>query len=106
MLSDRHAYFRDHYLNVPYDLSRVLFIATANLIDPIPRPLRDRMEIIRLPGYTPEEKVEIARSFLIPNQMREHGLPEDRNSLADLIAWNEANAAAAMPIFGQSIFPM
>ncbi|MBW2716255.1 MAG: endopeptidase La [Deltaproteobacteria bacterium] len=66
--------FSDHYLNVPFDLSRVLFIATANQLDPIPRPLLDRLEVIRIAGYTPEEKVEIARSYLIPNQISENGL--------------------------------
>ncbi len=66
--------FRDHYLNVPYDLSKCLFIATANLTDPIPRPLLDRMELIRLPGYTPEEKAVIARRYLVPRQVDECGL--------------------------------
>jgi ATP-dependent Lon protease len=66
--------FRDHYLDVPFDLSKVLFIATANWMDPIPEPLRDRMEIIELPGYTSEEKVHIARKYLIPKQAAEHGL--------------------------------
>ncbi len=81
---EQNARFSDHYLNVPFDLSRVLFIATANLLDPIPNPLRDRMEVIRIPGYTPEEKVVIARSFLIPRQIEEHGLSNDR------IRWSPA----------------
>jgi ATP-dependent Lon protease len=66
--------FRDHYLDVPFDLSKVLFIATANWIDPIPEPLRDRMEIIELPGYTGEEKLHIAHKYLIPKQAAEHGV--------------------------------
>jgi ATP-dependent Lon protease len=66
--------FRDHYLDVPFDLSKVLFIATANWMDPIPEPLRDRMEIIELPGYTGEEKLHIAHKYLIPKQASEHGV--------------------------------
>ena len=66
--------FRDHYLDVPFDLSKVLFIATANWMDPIPEPLRDRMEIIELPGYTGEEKLHIAHRYLIPKQATEHGI--------------------------------
>jgi len=77
-------HFSDHYLNVPFDLSGVFFIATANLIEQVPGPLRDRMEVIRVPGYTPEEKLEIARSFLIPRQTEENGLPEGR------IHWSNA----------------
>jgi ATP-dependent Lon protease len=74
--------FSDHFLGVPIDLSRVLFIATANLLDSIPAPLRDRMEVIELSGYTPEEKVEISTKFLIPRQLEEHGLAPD------LISWS------------------
>ena len=66
--------FQDNYLEVPFDLSKVLFIATGNLIDPIPAALRDRMEVIQLPGYTQREKAEIGRRFLIPKQMTNHGL--------------------------------
>ncbi|HEY3412308.1 MAG TPA: endopeptidase La [Armatimonadota bacterium] len=66
--------FRDHYLDVSFDLSKVLFITTANMLDPIPGPLRDRMEIIEIAGYTEEEKVQIAIRHLIPKQMYEHGL--------------------------------
>jgi ATP-dependent Lon protease len=70
--------FRDNYLDVPFDLSKVLFICTANVLDPIPEPLRDRMEIIELQGYTEEEKVNIAFRYLIPRQIKENGLKEDQ----------------------------
>jgi len=66
--------FSDHYINVPYDLSKVMFITTANLTDPIPSALKDRMEVIDLPGYTDEEKLRIARGYLIPRQLKENGL--------------------------------
>ncbi len=69
--------FSDHYLDLAYDLSKVMFVGTANLLDPIPGPLKDRMEILELPGYTFEEKVHIARNHLIPKQLKEHGLSPD-----------------------------
>jgi ATP-dependent Lon protease len=69
--------FRDHYLDVPFDLSQVMFITTGNLLDPIPGPLRDRMEILTLSGYTEREKVRIAQGYLVPRQRRENGLRPD-----------------------------
>lgn len=68
--------FRDHYLNVPFDLSHVIFLATANVLDTIPGPLRDRMEVIQLPGYTEEEKVRITEKYLIKKQLFENGINE------------------------------
>ncbi|HXG39408.1 MAG TPA: endopeptidase La, partial [Candidatus Limnocylindrales bacterium] len=75
--------FQDNYLEVPFDLSRVLFIATGNLIDPIPAALRDRMEIIQLPGYTQQEKIEIGKRFLVPKQMEHHGLTPKQVEITD-----------------------
>ena len=87
---EQNSRFSDHYLNVPFDLSDVFFVATANLLESIPGPLRDRMEVIRVSGYTPEEKLEIARSFLMPRQTEEAGLPADRiqwsqNALSSIV---------------------
>jgi ATP-dependent Lon protease len=75
--------FSDHYLDVPFDLSKVMFITTANLLDPVPPVLRDRMEVLELPGYIEEEKVEIARRYLVPRQIRENGLTEELISFTD-----------------------
>ena len=75
--------FQDNYLEVPFDLSKVLFIATGNLLDPIPAALRDRMEIIHLPGYTQQEKIEIGKRFLIPKQLENHGLTEKNIQITD-----------------------
>jgi ATP-dependent Lon protease len=80
---EQNAKFRDNYLGVDFDLSRVLFIATANQLEPIPGPLRDRMEVIQLPGYTEEEKVQIARRYLVKKQLEANGLKAEQASLSD-----------------------
>jgi len=75
--------FADHYLEIPYDLSNVMFVATANVADPIPAPLRDRMEILEIPGYTRREKMAIARQHLIPKQIEEHGITPQQLEITD-----------------------
>lgn len=75
--------FRDHYLNVNFDLSNVMFIATSNMLEQIPGPLRDRMEVINLSGYTQEEKVAISKKYLIPKQMQENGITSDHVEFTD-----------------------
>jgi ATP-dependent Lon protease len=80
---EQNGTFSDHYLEVPFDLSQVLFIATANMLDPIHPALRDRMEVIELPGYTEEDKLEIARRFLVPRQRTENGISDVEIELPD-----------------------
>jgi ATP-dependent Lon protease len=80
---EQHSTFRDHYLDLPFDLSKVLFICTANTTDTIPSPLLDRMDVIQLSGYTEDEKFGIARKYLVPKQLREHGLTASRATIHD-----------------------
>ncbi len=80
---EQNATFRDNYLAVPFDLSKVMFIGTANMLDTIPGPLRDRLEIIDLPGYTEDEKVEIARRYLVRRQLEANGLKPEQCSISD-----------------------
>jgi ATP-dependent Lon protease len=80
---EQHSSFRDHYLDLPYDLSKVLFICTANTLDTIPGPLLDRMDVIQLSGYTHEEKLGIAKRYLVPKQVEAHGLSKSRLTFPD-----------------------
>ncbi len=80
---EQNSTFLDHYIDTDFDLSQVMFIVTANMLEPIPRPLVDRMEVIRLPGYTEDEKLQIAKKFLIPKQMKAHGLRPSNLKITD-----------------------
>ena len=80
---EQNSTFLDHYIDTDFDLSHVMFIVTANMVDPIPKPLIDRMEIIRIPGYMEDEKVEIAKRFLLPKQRSAHGLTEENIKITD-----------------------
>jgi ATP-dependent Lon protease len=80
---EQNSTFRDHYLDMPFDLSHVLFITTANQLDPIPGPLRDRMEIIQLAGYTEQEKLQIAKRYLVPRQIDRNGLDKSKIEFTD-----------------------
>ena len=80
---EQNSTFRDHYLDLPFDLSKVLFICTANQLETIPGPLLDRMDVIQLSGYTEDEKIQIARRYLVPKQLEAHGLSAEQVEIDD-----------------------
>lgn len=80
---EQNCQFRDHYINIPFDLSNVMFIATSNMLENIPGPLRDRMEVLNLSGYSQEEKLAITKKYLIPKQMSENGISEEHIEFTD-----------------------
>ena len=97
---EQNATFRDNYLGVPFDLSRVAFIATANMLDTIPGPLRDRMEIITLAGYTEDEKLQIARRYLVRRQLEANGLRPSRPRSATRPCAGSSGITPAKPASG------
>ena len=80
---EQNSTFRDHYLDVDFDLSKVMFIATANMLETIPSPLLDRLEVLQLPGYSEEEKTQIAQKYIIPKQLEAHGLEAKDLAISD-----------------------
>ncbi len=82
---EQNKHFRDHYLDLPFDLSKVLFICTANTLDTVPGPLLDRMDVIQLTGYTEDEKLGIAKRYLVPKQLKAHGLKKQQLALSDAV---------------------
>src|SRR5205807_2410253 len=89
---EQNKHFRDHYLDLPFDLSKVLFICTANQLETIPPPLLDRMDVIQLSGYTEDEKLGIARKYLVPKQLEAHGLTDELLEIGDDALFIEAAA--------------
>ena len=84
---EQNSTFTDHYLGVPFDLSKVIFICTANIIDPVPAALRDRMELIEVPGYTQWDKLSIAKKYLLPRQLKEHGVTAKQVRIGTKTCW-------------------